>query len=256
MDIDPDLLLYLSLLFFGIAFIYSSVGLGGGSSYTALMAIFGLNTVAIPLVSLILNLTVTLIGSYHFIKNRHGRVRIILPFLLTSIPMAYWGGSLEIPAEIFYLILWLSLILVAVRIYFWENPALRLSIQPGGKIILCLLIGALLGLVAGIVGIGGGIYLVPAIIILNLGSPKEAAACGAIFIWINSLSGLLARLHNHPLTITDYLPLILAVLFGGFLGSSMGATRLPPSTMEKILGGVILVAIAFLTRTILLRFIL
>lgn len=113
--------------------------------------------------------------------------------------------------------------------------------------IVSLIAGTVLGLVAGIVGIGGGVYLVPLIIILGLGTEKEAAACGAIFVWLNSCSGLLARFQHNPIELTDCIPLIVAVLFGGLLGSFMGSFKFSPGVMEKMLGAVIIVAIFFLT---------
>jgi len=107
-------------------------------------------------------------------------------------------------------------------------------------------------LVAGIVGIGGGVYLVPLIIILGLGTTKEAAACGAIFIWMNSLSGLLARLQYNAIDFADYTPLIVAVFIGGAMGSFLGATKYPAKFMEKVLGIIILVAIIFLLKKVIL----
>ncbi len=238
----------LAVLFFIVAFIYSSVGLGGGSSYTALMAIFGINTLAIPMISLSLNLFVTSIGSYNFIRNKHGNIKLIVPFLISSMPMAYLGGSFKLPKEIFYWVLLISLVFVAVRIYFWQNTTIKLNIGQKGKIIISLLAGSVLGLVAGIVGIGGGIYLVPLIIILGLGTEKEAATCGAIFIWLNSFSGLLSRLQYNSIDLTNYISLIVAVLAGGTLGSFMGSFKFSPKVMEKILGSVIILAIFFLTK--------
>ncbi len=240
--------LFLAVLFFLVAFIYSSVGLGGGSSYTALMAIFGVSTLAIPMISLSLNLFVTSVGSFNFIRNKHARIKLILPFLVSSIPMAYLGGSLQLPKEIFYWILLISLVFVAVRIYIWQNMAIKLNTTQNGKIIISLIAGSILGLVAGIVGIGGGIYLVPLIIISGLGTEKEAAACGVIFIWLNSFSGLLSRFQYNTIDLTNYIPLIVAVLAGGTLGSFIGSFRLPPKTMEKILGAVIIVSIILLFR--------
>ena len=107
---------YLGGLFFLIAFVYSSVGLGGGSSYTALMAVFGMNTLEIPLISLTLNLFATSVGSYNFIRNKHAKLKLILPFLISSIPMAYVGGALKLQKEIFYWILLTSLVLLSDRI--------------------------------------------------------------------------------------------------------------------------------------------
>jgi hypothetical protein len=243
---------FLAVLFFFVAFTYSSVGLGGGSSYTALMAIFGISTLAIPLISLSLNLFVTTIGSFNFIRNRHARIKLILPFLVSSIPMAYLGGALRLPKEIFYWILFISLIFVAVRIYFWQNTTIKLNITQNGKIILSLIAGSILGLVAGIVGIGGGIYLVPLIIISGLGTEKEAAACGAIFIWLNSCSGLISRLQYNSIDLTNYIPLIAAVIAGGTLGSFMGSFKFSPKVMEKVLGAVIIVAVIFLARKVVM----
>lgn len=251
MDIIIHSPYFLAFLFFAVAFIYSSVGLGGGSSYTALMAIFGMNALAIPLISLTLNLFVTTIGSYNFLKNKHGNFKLILPFLVSSIPMAYLGGSLSLPKEIFYWVLLISLLFVAIRIFFWKNISFKLDISQNGKVLISLLVGSVLGLIAGIVGIGGGIYLVPLIIILGLGTEKEAATCGAVFTWLNSFSGLISRLQYNSIDLTDYMPLIIAVIMGGLLGSFMGAVKLSPKVMDKILGVVIMIAIVFLTKKVI-----
>lgn len=242
---------FVAVLFFFVALTYSAVGLGGGSSYTALMALLGFSTLAIPMISLSLNLVVTSIGSFNFIRNKHARIRLILPFLVSSIPMAYLGGALKLPKPFFYWILLISLVFVAARIYLWKNTTIKLDIGRTGKIIVSIFSGSILGLIAGVVGIGGGIYLVPLIIILGLGNEKEAAACGTIFIWLNSLSGLLSRLKYNSIDLSDYLPMLVAVLIGGSFGSFLGSTKFSPKTMEKILGAIILVAIFFLIRKVL-----
>jgi uncharacterized membrane protein YfcA len=216
-------------VFFLVALAYSSVGLGGGSSYVALLAIFGFSAAIIPLVSLTLNLLVTSVASYNFIRQRHAAPGL----------------------EMFYWVLLLSLCLVAVRIYFWKDTALHISVSSAGKRVISLLSGAALGLVAGVVGIGGGIFLVPLIIILGLGTGKQAAACGAIFVWLNSLAGLLPRLPDHAVDWLDYLPLFIAVILGGGLGSFMGSARLSQNTMEKILGAIVILAILSLLRKLL-----
>ena len=243
---------FLAALFFIVALIYSSVGLGGGSSYTALMSIFGINILAIPIVSLTLNLIVCSIGSYNFLRNKHGNIKLILPFIISSMPMAYLGGALQLQQEVFYWLLLISLVFVAARIYFWQNVGFALNISQNGKFLVSLLAGSILGFIAGSVGIGGGIYLVPLIIILGLGSEKEAAACGAIFIWLNSLSGLISRLQYNSIDLTNYIPLIIAVVAGGFAGSFLGSFKLSPKLMDKILGAVVLVAIALLAKKIMM----
>ena len=243
-EIIPNLY-FLALAFCIVAFLYSSVGLGGGSSYTALMAIIGVHYLLIPTISLTLNLIVTSIASINFLRGGHGRIRLLLPFLITSIPMAYIGGSLHFPKDIFFLLLMATLVLVALRVYVWDRPELRLNLTSSGKLAISLMTGGILGFIAGAVGIGGGIYLVPLIIVLGLGTEKEAAATGAIFIWLNSCAGLAARVGDFPDPVT-ILPLVLAVIIGGAAGSFLGANKYKPRTMQKFLGGVILIAIAIL----------
>lgn len=245
-----ELLIPLSILavvFALVAFFYASVGLGGGSSYTALLALSGAGIAVIPMVSLTLNVLVTTIGSIVFLSQGHGRLRLIAPFLLSSVPMAYLGGMLHLPRELFYLVLIFSLGVAAIRIYFpQETQSLRLG--NSGRIALAICCGAVLGLIAGIAGIGGGVYLVPLIIILGLGTAKEAAACGSFFIWVNSVAGLISRLQYNSIDLTGFLPLLIAVLVGGAMGSFFGASRFEARTMQKILGGILCVAILFLCK--------
>ena len=248
MDVILDFAFVLPVLFFIIAFAYSSVGLGGGASYTALMLIIGMNTLSIPLVTLSLNLFVTTIGSFNFIRNKHAKLKLLLPFIITSIPLAYLGGALKLPGDIFYFILFFSLLFTVFQLYIWKSTTLDLSLNENSKLIVSLIAGSIFGFIAGTVGIGGGIYLVPLIIILGLGTPKEAAACGMIFIWLNSASGLISRLQYNAIDLTQYIPLIIAVVLGGTLGSHMGATRFSVKTMEKILGVIVLVAVFVLAK--------
>ncbi len=239
----------LAIIFAFVAFFYASVGLGGGSSYTALLAIFGASTTAIPMISLTLNVLVTTVGCIVFLAQKHGRLRLIAPFLISSIPMAYVGGSLHLPRLVFYSVLFVSLAFAALRIYFPANTK-PLSLSEQGKFILALACGAVLGLIAGIAGIGGGVYLVPLIILLGLGTAKEAAACGAFFIWVNSVAGLAARLQHNSIDLLPALPLIIAAVVGGMIGSILGAGRFEARTMQRILGSILLVAIIFLGRKI------
>ena len=241
----------LPFLFLLIAFIYSSVGLGGGSSYTALMAIFGISYQIIPTTSLTLNLIVASIGMIHFWKNGHSRLNLIIPFLVTSIPMAYFAGTLELPERIFNIFLLITLIFVVIRIYLIND--LKISIQLTGiqKWIFIFGLGGVLGFIAGAIGIGGGVYLVPLIIMFGLGTEQEAAASGAMFIWMNSLAGLIARAQTGTFDPQFILPLAIAVIIGGFGGSYLGAVKLEPKTIQKVMGGVIFIAIMFLIKDLL-----
>ena len=206
----------LTIIFFIVAFAYSSVGLGGGSSYTAWMAIFGVSYLVIPVVSLTLNVIATTIGATNFIRFHHARWRLILPFLFSSIPMAYVGGSLHLSKTLFLWLLWSSLVFVALRIYLFDQVKLSLDLNKSQTLAISIFSGMCLGFVAGVVGIGGGIYLIPLIIILGLGTAKEAAACGVIFIWVNSVVGLTARLIHQPVNLNEYVPLIVAVIIGSW----------------------------------------
>ncbi len=242
----------IACLFFFVALAYSSVGLGGGSSYTAIMVILGFSSLMIPLLSLLLNLLVTTLGSYHFIKQGHLRLKLLLPFVLSSMPMAWIGGTLPVSKLLFQWLLFISLLTVVLRIYIWKNTAFQLSLTPAKQKLLSIIAGGILGLLAGVVGIGGGIYLVPLIMLLGLGSIKEAAACGAVFIWLNSLVGLISRLQYNFVDLSSYFPLIIAVLLGGGLGSLLGAIKLSQQWMEKILGSVVIVALFFLGNKLII----
>lgn len=241
----------LAVVIFGaIAFFYASVGLGGGSSYTALLAVLGISTQIIPTISLSLNILVTSIGSVVFLYNGHGPLKLIAPFLISSIPMAYIGGLLHVPKNIFYMLLLISLCFAAWRIYIPANTK-KFPMKQWTKITLALISGAALGFLAGVVGIGGGIYLIPLVIILGLGTEKEAAACGAIFVWANSVAGITSRLHQGELDLAGYSPILIAVLVGGVSGSLLGAGKFSPRTMQKILGSILVVAIMFMGKKIL-----
>ena len=165
--------------------------------------------------------------------------------------MAYVGGSLPLPKSLFLWLLWGSLVFVAIRIYLFDQVRLELNLNKAQIIVVSVVSGMCLGFIAGVVGIGGGIYLIPLILILGLGTAKEAAACGVIFIWVNSVVGLTARVIHQPIDLGEYLPLIVAVVFGSALGSYLGASRYSPKVIEKILGVIILVSIVLLGKSLL-----
>lgn len=225
----------LPLLFFIVAFVYGSVGLGGGTAYTALLSLFGVPHTQIPPISQSMNVIVSGSGSYQFIRAGHLRMRLILPAILASMPMAYLGGSLHLGKEVFLFVLWLTLLLVGIRLTMLRHIRWQFAPDPTIAMVVVALISAVLGLVAGIVGIGGGIYLVPILLIMNLASAKEAAACGAVFVLVNSLAGFVSRLLHHDIDWQRLLPLAIAVLIGGTLGAFFGARRFSADVLEKIL---------------------
>jgi len=231
-----------------ISFSYSLVGLGGGSSYTALLTIVGISHVFIPSISLSLNVLVTVSAVAQFARKGHLKLKVLLPFLVTSVPAAYAGGSLELAEGLFRGILLITLIGVAARIYLWKDPVLQLPETQAFRTGLSLVIGALLGFVAGAVGIGGGIYLVPIIIVTGIASTKEAAATGAAFILINSIAGLAARSSWSELPWDLIFPLGATVLVGGLVGSYVGSEKWTSKTVRKVLGVIILAAIVLLVH--------
>jgi hypothetical protein len=237
-------------LFFVVAFLYSAIGLGGGSSYTALLAIFGASPVAIPSLSLTLNVVVTSISGFNFIRKGHARAKLIAPFLLSSMPMAWLGGQLALPRLVFYSLLLLSLVIVTVRLYSPNETRWHFHFAPAMAILISLISGAMLGFIAGAVGIGGGIYLVPLILMLDLGTARQAAAVGAIFVWVNSLTGVVSRLEADRLQLEDIIPLLVAVIAGGVLGSSLGAGHFSARRIEQLLGIVLVIASLLLVQKI------
>ncbi len=242
---------FLPTLFLFVSFLYSSVGLGGGSSYTVLMAIMGINYQLIPATSLTLNLGVTFIGMINFWRAGYGRINLVAPFLITSIPMSYLAGSIQLPELMFQIILTMTLLLIVSRIYFFDRLVIKYQLSNIEKWLVAILLGLVLGFISGAVGIGGGIYLVPLIIMFGLGSTKEASAAGAMFIWFNSFAGLIPRLQSGNYDIKFTTPLVFAVLAGGFAGSYFGSVRFDSKFIQKIMGGVIILAIIFLIQRIL-----
>lgn len=241
----------IAAVFLLVAVAYASVGLGGGSSYAALMVLFGFSSLSIPNLSLLLNLIVTTVSCFNFIRRGHLRLDLITPFLVLSLPMAWLGGALQVPETIFKLLMLFSLVVVLIRIYAWKNTALAYRLSRSQVILIALVLGAVLGFLAGVVGIGGGIFLIPAILLLGLGDMKQAAACGVVFVWLNSLAGLLSRSQYNFVDFSGYLPLIVAVLLGGGIGSLIGSSNIDSRRLEKVLGLVILVAVFLLLRSLL-----
>ena len=214
------------------------------------MAIAGINYQLIPTTSLTLNLGVTFIGMINFWRAGYGRIDLVAPFLITSIPMSYLAGFIQLPELVFQVILTVTLLLVVSRIYFFDRLAFTYQLSNIEKWLFAIFLGSFLGFIAGAVGIGGGIYLVPLIIMFGLGTTKEASAAGAMFIWFNSFAGLLPRIQSGIYDIKFITPLVFSVLVGGFAGSYFGSVRFESKFIQKVMGGVIILAIIFLIQRI------
>lgn len=234
--------IFLVLSFLIISLIYSMVGLGGGTAYTAIMVLTGVSKASIPVIALTCNLLVAGQGFYRFKKAGFFNWHLFWPFAVTSIPASYLGGSLHISDKLFSIIMATALISAALRLIFWRSSSGEAKAVKGNYATK-MAIGLVLGFLAGITGIGGGIYLIPVLLLFRWSSVKEASSVSALFIFVNSLSGLTGQLskgnfHDWRLLF----PLLLAVIIGGFFGSRAGASRLNASSLQKIVGIILLLA--------------
>jgi uncharacterized membrane protein YfcA len=237
------LTLLLPSLFFLTGLAYAMAGLAGGSTYLALLALFDYPYGSIPKVALLCNLVVSAGGTWHFVKAGHLDFKRIVPFLIGSIPAAYLGGRIPIGRELFTLLLGLSLAAAAARLLILDK-VIEATKPPDVKNTWAvgLVSGALLGLISGLVGIGGGIFLAPVLLFLRWAGPRQAAAAASLFILVNSASGLLGQFSKGGLDIPTIhvLPLIAAAFLGGQMGSRLGAGRIPSLSLQRITGFLIL----------------
>lgn len=201
------------------------MGFGGGSSYIAALALFDYPYESIPVVALICNVIVVSGGIYNFRKNGHFKWSLFWPFVVSSIPMAFIGGRIPVSKEFFLILLGVCLFLIAVRLLLINRGTKDYSEYKMPRTSVALLLGAVLGLVAGMVGIGGGIFLAPLLLHLRWGLPKQIAATAALFILLNSLSGLAGQFvkGTSMIDLLDYWPLFLSVFIGGQIGSRIGS---------------------------------
>jgi uncharacterized protein len=222
-----------------VAFLYSSVGHAGASGYIAVMSLFSMAPAVIKPTALLLNLLVAAIGSWQFWRAGHFSWRLFWPFAASSIPLAFIGGRLNLPTHVFEIVVGIVLWLSALR--FLLNPSSdEVLRQPGRG--ASLSIGAGLGLLSGLTGVGGGIFLTPLLLLLRWAKTKTAAAVSALFIFVNSAAGLLGNF-----TATRHVPpvglvLAAAVIVGGAAGSYLGSRRFQPVVIKRLLAVVLLVA--------------
>lgn len=223
-------------LFLVTATAYASVGFGGGSTYIALLALYGMSHTEIPQVSLACNIVVVAGGCYHFWRAGHLRLRPLFPFLVTSIPMAFVGGRIPVSKEVFFVLLGVTLLLASLRLlwvpYGVASSADRRRQHWGVEGIL----GAALGLLSGIVGIGGGIFLSPLLYMMRWGSAREIAAAASFFILLNSIAGAAGQLIKSGWVVDSaaIVPLVAAVVMGGQIGSRLASRRLAPLRMQQL----------------------
>lgn len=232
-------------LFFVAAFVYSSVGHGGGSAYLALMAFTTLAQPTIRSTALVLNIIVATAGFISYHRAQQFSWRLLVPFAIGSVPAAFIGGMKLLAPRTFSWVLGVTLLASALRLI-WVAPPI---VRPLPQRLLWWLgppIGAGLGLVAGMVGVGGGIFLSPLLLFLAWADTKQTAAVSAAFILINSISGLAAQSPTVDWKLVA--PAAVVVLIAGVAGSRLGANRFSPVWLQRLLGFVLALAALHLVR--------
>ena len=227
-------------LLFVVAMLYSSVGHGGASGYLALMAVYAFSPEVMKPTALILNLFVSLISFIQFYRGEHFKWKIFLPLAIASIPMAFIGGLITMEASLYKRILGTLLFIPVIRFLFFANipdEELRKSNLP-----LSILIGSLIGLVSGLIGIGGGIILSPILLLLKWTNQKQTAAISALFIFVNSLSGLAGQLTKGINFSPDMLTYVAVALMGGLCGAYLGALKFNQIILKNTLAVVLMLA--------------
>jgi uncharacterized protein len=242
----PEQLPFLAVAMLLVAFLYSSVGHAGASGYIAVMSLFSLAPAVIKPTALLLNLLVASIGAWQFWRAGHFSWRLFWPFALLSIPLAFFGGWLNLPAHVFKILVGLVLWFSAARFIFFPSGDDVLH-EPSRPVAIS--VGAGLGLLSGLTGTGGGIFLTPLLLMMRWAHTKTAAAVSALFILVNSASGLLGNFastrHLPPLAFT----VAAAVVGGGSTGSYFGSRRFPHTVIKRLLAIVLLIAGAKLIFT-------
>jgi uncharacterized membrane protein YfcA len=189
-----------------------------------------------------MNLLVAGIALVAFAKQGHFKWRSVWPFLITSIPASYIGGTQPMKEEIYFLILAAVLIFAAVRLLL-PRPAER-ETQKDINVSLALVIGFCIGLLSGVIGVGGGIFLSPVLILLAWAGAKETAAASALFILVNSGAGIVGRLVTERYEPVNLVPLLLAALIGAIIGARFGAEKFKPMVVQRLLAVVLVIAAA------------
>ena len=230
----------LLVLIFLVALVYASVGHGGASGYFAVMSLLAYAPARMASSALMLNLLVAGTAWLAFWRAGHGSSRLLWPFLAGSVPAAFLGGWMQVSSRTYGWLLALALLVAAVRLCLPLAQKAGALKQPGRFVSLA--VGAGIGLISGIVGVGGGIFLSPLMILLRWADPKQTAAASAGFIVINSSAGLIGRWAVGRLAIGPAAPLVLAAFVGGLVGSRLGANHFSGARLRRVLAVVLAVA--------------
>jgi uncharacterized membrane protein YfcA len=237
MPVDNLLLICVAILV--VAFLYSSVGHAGASGYIAVMTLFGLAPSVIKPAALVLNILVASLTAWQFWKAGHFSWRLFWPFAALSAPFAFLGGYINLPTQAFKILVGVVLLYSAAR-FLIESGRDHEPTEPSRPIALS--VGAGLGLLSGLTGTGGGIFLTPLVIFMRWARTKTASAVSALFILVNSISGLLGNISSTKQLPFFALPMAIAAVAGGAVGSYLGSRQFSPGFIKKLLAVVLTIA--------------
>ncbi|MDA9598260.1 sulfite exporter TauE/SafE family protein [bacterium] len=233
----------LSFLFFLTAILYSSVGFGGGSTYLALLLIWGIPYQVFPIIALCCNIIVVSGNCFNYVRAGNINIKLLIPYLISSIPLAFIGGSLQLDKNFFEILLFIVLSLAGLSLLvkfksFDDTSDINRNIPK----VVSFMIGGSIGFISGVVGIGGGIFLSPILLLIKVGKAKDIATTASIFILINSIAGLFGQSTKGFILdeIYNYWPLFLLVLIGGQFGNFLNIKILPARIMTLLTAGLVI----------------
>ena len=230
-------MIILSIFFFITAIFYSSVGFGGGSTYLALMLIWDIPYYIFPILALICNIIVVSGNSINYVRSGNLNLKLLTPYLIGSIPFAFFGASISISKELFEILLFVILIIAGIFLLIesksFNDDQIKINSIPK---IISLLIGSIIGFTSGIIGIGGGIFLSPILFLMKAGYPKQIATTASLFILINSIFGVAGQLTKDIVfhEFLNFWPLFITVLIGGQIGNFLNIKFLSGKTLAII----------------------
>lgn len=248
---DSLTLAMMAILVCIVAALYASVGHGGASGYLAILSFFAVPTVEMASAALVLNVLVSGIGFFTFYRAKHFDFSLAWPFLVLSIPAAFVGGLIHVSDRTYLALLAIVLVAAAYRLSRNGSASADTSEMKRPRLTIALPVGGGIGLLSGIVGVGGGIFLSPLMIFLKWADPKKTAAVSAFFILVNSIAGIGGRLVRDNFQSGSMIYLIIAAVAGGFLGSYIGANKITGLVLRRILSIVLLVAAGKLVMAVL-----
>ncbi|OZA05438.1 MAG: hypothetical protein B7X95_06465 [Methylophilaceae bacterium 17-44-8] len=234
----PELLILLAAVFV-IAALYSSVGHAGASGYIAVMSLMSISPLIIKPTALSLNILVASITTWQFYRSGHFSWALFWPFAILAVPFAFLGGHLALPTHLFKILLGLVLIYSAIRLLIKSEQAIDVKEAPRMQAIAA---GGGIGLLSGLTGTGGGIFLTPLLIFMGCADAKKAAAVSALFVLLNSISGLAGNIAATKSLPPYIISMLIAVALGGGLGAYVGSRRIQSPAIKKLLAVVLLIA--------------